>query len=685
MRHILRLNIFSPALFFISFSQNIMADAESMSVLGDIETVSIATGREQPIVTAPAVATVFKADDIKNSGARNLTDLLNMVPGIHVGVSFIHYDPIYAVRGFTSFFNKHILFMIDGIPQEALTFGDRRISIGKIPLDIIERVEINRGPGSALWGADAFSAVVNVITRTKEPKKTSLSISGGSYNTHNARIHAGSNFNDLDLVGAFEYSKTDGHEPTIRQDQQTLLDEQYGTNASLTPDSASTGYEELGMMINLSGKYSQLGVRAYQMNNLGMGIGFTAALDPYGSIDNEGIEAIYRYEYDTNETFNFDATLAYSQSTTNLNNIHFFPPGAFGVFPNGVILNEEHEQDFYRARTTFRYSGFQKHYMSFGVGAEYGQIEVKDESRNYNISNGLFIPTEMHDSSKDPVLGSDNHSRDLQFIYLQDEWKVLPDWSLTLGLRYDDYSDFGAVTSPRAVLVWNTTHLLTTKFLYGRGFRSPTFLETESMHLPALVSNAELQPEKFDQVQLVFEYLSLKGLRSRLNFFYHETDDQIRQQNSGGPGFRPENVGDQTGRGMELEIWWDINHRSKLYSFYAFQDSTDETTGSDAGYSPHHKLFAMLQHEFPGSLFINSKATYVGIRDRIAEDNRSKADTYTFVDILARKVLTKHLEATLEIRNIFDKKTDEAGAGTSFPGDLPLPGRSFYFTFTTGF
>jgi iron complex outermembrane receptor protein len=685
MRHLLILKNIAAALIYISFSQRIVADAESMSVLGDIETVSIATGREQPIVTAPAVATIFKADDIKNSGARNLADLLNMIPGIHVGVSFIHYDPIYSVRGFTSFFNKHILFMIDGIPQEALTFGDRRISIGKIPLDIIERVEISRGPGSALWGADAFSAVVNVVTRTMKPKLTSLSISVGSFNTNNARLHSGSNFNDIDVVGALEYSKTDGHEPTIRQDQQTLLDEQYGTNASLTPDSASTGYEELGMMINLSGKNSQLGLRAYQMNNLGMGIGFTAALDPYGSIDNEGIEAIYQYEYDTNEAFNFDATLAYSQSTTYLNNIHFFPPGAFGEFPDGVILNEEHQQDFFRVRTTLRYSGFQKHYMSFGIGAEHGQIEVKNESRNYNISNGSFVPTEMYDSSNDPVLGSDNLPRDLHFIYLQDEWKVLPDWSLTLGIRYDDYSDFGAVTSPRAVLVWNMTHLLTTKLLYGRGFRSPTFLETESAHLPPLDANAELQAEKFDQIMLVFEYLSLRGLRSRLNFFYHETDDQIRQQNSGGPGYRPENVGDQTGKGMEFEIWWDINHLTKLYFFYAFQDSTDKTTNSDAGYSPHHKFFAMLQHEFSGSLFFNSKVTYVGNRDRIAEDNRSKADTYTFLDVLIRKELTKYLEATLEIRNIFDEETNEAGSGTSFPGDIPLPGRNLYFTFTSNF
>jgi iron complex outermembrane receptor protein len=662
-----------------------VADEESISVFGDIETVSIATGREQPIVTAPAVATVFKADDIKNSGARNLADLLTMVPGIHVGVSSILYDPVYAVRGFTSFFNKHILFMLDGIPQDALTFGDRRISLGKIPLDIIERVEISRGPGSALWGADAFSAVVNIITKTKDPKKTSLAISSGSFDTRNARLISGSSSKEYDIVGAIEYSKTDGHEPTITQDRQSLLDEQFGTDASLAPDSAYTGSEELGTLINISGKHSEFGLRAFQMNNIGMGVGFSASLDPFGAIDNEGFEAKYQYKYDITQSLNFNAALAYSQSTTTLDNIHFFPPGAFGVFPEGVILNEEHQQEILKALSSFQYSGVLNHHISVGFGGEVGEVEVLSESRNYNISNGLITPTAMYDSLSNPVLGEKNQSQNLAFIYLQDEWKILPDWTVTLGVRYDDYSEFGSVTSPRAVFVWNTTPLLTTKFLYGRGFRTPTFIETNSAQLPAIAGNPSLQPETFDQVQLVFDYFPLRSLKSRLDFFYHETDDQIRQQITDNPGYRPENVGDQTGRGVELEIWWDISPRTKLYSFYAFQDSTDRTTNRDAGYSPHHKLFAMLQYEYTHGLFFNSKATYIGNRDRIAEDTRSKADTYTIVDFLVRKELTQHLEATLEIRNIFDEETEEGGIGTAFPGDMPLPGRSFYFTFTGKF
>jgi outer membrane receptor protein involved in Fe transport len=667
------------------FSLPVVAYDEESAIFGDIETVSIATGREQPIVTAPAVASVFKANDIKNSGARNLTDILNMVPGIHIGVATISYSPIYSVRGFSSAFGSNILIMVDGIPQDDLAFSSSVAALEKVPIDIIERVEVSRGPGSALWGANAFSAVVNIITKSEIPDVSKVTVSGGSYDTRNARLLTGTNLFGFDIVAAFEHSNTDGLEPTIARDQQSLLDEQLGTHASLAPGKAATGLEETGVQINLSDEHSKLGLRAYHVVK-DIGIGMAASLDPFGNNENNSLDATYQYNNDINQSFSVGVNLAYSQSDNTLDNLHIFPPGAFGVFPDGVIINEENRQNYTRLNTAFRYSGFQKHYLTLGLGGERDKIEEVNESRNYTLSNGTIIPTEMRDTFSEPILGMTDYSRNLKFVYLQDEWAALPDWNLTWGVRYDDYSDFGSVASQRLVLQWNTTYALTTKLLYGRGYRSPTIMETQSVYLPPLIANPALQPEKLDQVQLVFDYRPLQDIRGRVDLFYHKTDDQIRYQNStSGPTFRPENVGDQIGRGLELELWWNIAARTKLYTYYTYQENIDKTTNKDAGYTPHHKLYAMLQHERPDGWFFSSKVTYVGSRDRIAEDIRSKADTYAFVDLLARKEITHKLEATLEIRNIFNEKAEEAGFGTAFPGDMPLPGRNYYMTFSAGF
>jgi iron complex outermembrane receptor protein len=166
----LRVLLVTP-LIWVSALVEAQPEKEFEETLGDMETVSIATGRSQPIQTAPAVASVITAEDIRNTGARNLIDILNLVPGFFVGSTANQWDPIFAVRGFTSVFNQNVLLMLDGVPQTELVYGDRRIKLGKIPLDIIERVEVIRGPGSALYGADAFTAVVNIITKKSVPER----------------------------------------------------------------------------------------------------------------------------------------------------------------------------------------------------------------------------------------------------------------------------------------------------------------------------------------------------------------------------------------------------------------------------------------------------------------------------------------------------------------------------------
>ena len=162
-------------------------EGEFERTFGDIETVSIATGRSQSLQTAPAVASVITAEQIRDTGARDLIDILRLVPGFYLGRTANPFDPVVAVRGFSSSYNQTVLFMLDGVPQTELVLGDRRTTLGKIPLDLIDRVEVIRGPGSALYGADAYSAVVNIITRREVPEQSQLVLGGGTHATRDVR------------------------------------------------------------------------------------------------------------------------------------------------------------------------------------------------------------------------------------------------------------------------------------------------------------------------------------------------------------------------------------------------------------------------------------------------------------------------------------------------------------------
>ena len=144
-------------------------DEEDLAlVYGDKYTVSIATGAQQPIRRAPAVASVITAEDIRAMGAIDLDDVLASVPGMHVNRSANFYAPLYAVRGVMSQYNPQVLMLQNGIPMTTLFVGSKGNLWGGMPLENVARIEIIRGPGSALYGADAFSGVINIITKTAD-------------------------------------------------------------------------------------------------------------------------------------------------------------------------------------------------------------------------------------------------------------------------------------------------------------------------------------------------------------------------------------------------------------------------------------------------------------------------------------------------------------------------------------
>ena len=152
-------------------------EEEMALVYGDKSMVSIATGSAQPLRRAPSVATVITAEDIQALGAFDLDEVLETVPGLHVSRSPVVYSPIYVIRGIRStVVNPEVLMLVNGIPLTAAYGGDRGLNWGGWPVENIARIEVIRGPGSALYGADAFSGVINIITKTSADIKDTQEI-----------------------------------------------------------------------------------------------------------------------------------------------------------------------------------------------------------------------------------------------------------------------------------------------------------------------------------------------------------------------------------------------------------------------------------------------------------------------------------------------------------------------------
>ena len=144
--------------------EELNSDVDFAGFYGDEDFVSIATGAVQPIAKAPAVASVITAQQIRDIGAKSIDQILETVPGLHISRSPL-YNSMYIFRGINADFNPQVLMLINGIPLTNLFQGDRNLVWTGMPVEAVERIEVIRGPGSALYGADAFAGVINIVTK----------------------------------------------------------------------------------------------------------------------------------------------------------------------------------------------------------------------------------------------------------------------------------------------------------------------------------------------------------------------------------------------------------------------------------------------------------------------------------------------------------------------------------------
>jgi outer membrane receptor protein involved in Fe transport len=178
------------------------------------EEVEIASLKPQSVEEAPGIVSVITAQQIKDMGARNLNDVLKTVPGFQFAIpSPQYYAETYIVRGLKQTDNTRILVMMDGVPLNDAYYGQSFLNWGDMPLNNVKRIEIIRGPGSALYGTYAFLAVINIITnKAEDVNGVELSAEGGSWNTKHFYTLAGKQFGDFSLSGYVDYIKSDGYD-----------------------------------------------------------------------------------------------------------------------------------------------------------------------------------------------------------------------------------------------------------------------------------------------------------------------------------------------------------------------------------------------------------------------------------------------------------------------------------------
>ncbi len=579
--------------------------------------VSISTYSKQQMSKAPSVVSLITAEDIRATGATNLMEFA--------------FRPLVTLRGAPG---NNVLLMVNGAPVRDLLWSNGIYWKG-LPASIIERIEIIRGPGSALFGADASAGVINVITHTAAAiTHGEAGLRAGSYDSQAGWLRHGGSWNGLDVGLTAELSTTDGHRPTISPDRN-------GDTGK-----ANYAWDNQDLRFSLAGGYWRLLADYQRLDDVGTGLNGAGVLDPLNASDSRQYGLALHYD---NPRFAQDWGL---NAVARYRDVKYSSGNGFITLapPTREYLDASERQ----AGLEFSglYTGLRGHALRIGGGGAWNETYGV---RQVNSPNPAYpIPEQSR--------------RDL-YLYVQDVWSLAEDWELTAGLRYDEFSDFGNATTPRLALVWQTSERLTSKLLYGEAFRAPSYQELY-FQTASNTPNPDLEPERSQTWELAFDYLASDRLKLGLNLYRFKRTDLIS-----GAGGTFQNLGSFTVRGLELEARWQASP-SLLFAGNLTLLDQDDSPAEDVNV-PDEALHLRMDWAFRPRWAWDVQAHWFGRRSLPAGDPRDELGSYSLVDTTLRYRHDRNWEFAVSLRNLLDEDAYDYSS-RNLPNNLPLPERNFY-------
>jgi outer membrane receptor protein involved in Fe transport len=608
--------------------------------------VSVASLAAESFVDAPSSVTVFTRPEIRALGVRTIEELLNFVPGMRSVRTASRSAYAVGARGRNSAqLSNDILFLVNGqrlnddFSGAALLFN-RFLATGNV-----QQVEVIRGPGSALYGSNAFLGVVNIVTAvdlneayvgaaSHDGLEGSVAVSGGD-----ERYHA-----SLFLSGARD-SGEDYTDPTSPAGN-TISDPRRAFTAYATLETAA---------LRVDARHAQFTADEFYVFRVTPG----NAVNEYSAQDSSVALSYALLDAD-------DQQLKLSGGWRRIDNEGLgqppVPTRAAQPFLGGPVVRLT---EYHAALDGSRQFG-QRHHL-FG-GLEYRSTKF---DKLVNQSNYGLPPTVYYGGVIETLpFGPQGESRDILGAYLQDKIRLTEELRATLGVRFDHYSDFGSAISPRAALVYRVAADSTLKLMYGQAFRAPTVSELELINSPTSVGNPDLRPEKIRTLELAWlqefgpAQLTVTGYYSRLK-------DQIIRVPVGGADPRLTFANGDTAdlSGVELELGADLTPTLTLRAAYAH--AFELVTGPQT--MPRNSASLIVNHRY-GQLNSNLSVVY-----------RSAIDTGTPTP----ERLDESWEANLNLRyqlpgvtllgSIYNLTDEDTGdfTQTDIPGGSPIRGRSY--------
>ncbi len=524
------------------------------TVIENPAVIVTASKKAQSFQDVPNSVSLISLKEIERRNKTYLDELLEYTPGVYLMEGDVN---IRGSSGFSLGAGSRVLLLIDGIPMMPGDSGDIKWDI--IPLSQIERVEIIKGAGSALYGSHALGGVINIITKEPGLKPlTSVQISSGMYD--------------------------EPYHPEWKWTDDLL----YFTQVDVTH---TRSWDKAGLLLSAGRKQST----GYQQN---------------GDFES------YNFVGKLNYKFNAQSTLTIQSNVTrgdygeiflwrNQNDVYQMPVPAVGDWTdsnkfswNMVYRQLVNPQFTYKIRTSYFHNNFEHHHHDnndfskankFGTEIQADYIPNKKHTLTFGFE-GIF------DNTNSAVWG--NHDGFILAGYVQDEISLIPKITMTMGARFDHHSvDTGEEDNqfnPKLGLNFKPTLLTTVRASVGRGFRAPTMAEMFTETFTAgfkVIRNPNLKAESAWSYEIGINQILNQHFIFDLAFFHNDYKNFIEPEPDIYQTVQFTNVANARIRGVEFTGQASLFNRKLALNFgYTYMDPVDKSTGEYLAYRPRHLL-----------------------------------------------------------------------------------------------
>jgi iron complex outermembrane receptor protein len=618
---------------------------EELSTL-KVEVVSSASKFAQEVTHAPASISIVTAEEMRRLGHRTLKDVLDSVRGLYTSDDR-NYSYV-GVRGFArpGDYNTRMLLLIDGHRINDPVYDQARIGEDMlVDIESIDRVEIIRGPGSSLYGTNAFFGVVNIITRTgRQQDGVRVDVDRASLDMWRGRASVGHRFdNGADLYLAGSVQRADGY-------------------AALYYPEFDTAQTNFGTARNLDGEEAQRLFGAFSIGNFTLrgAYGDRAKQVPTGAYDT--IFGDPRFETRDTQSF-LDASYgrALGRGWTGLARLEYNRYTYTGGYPTPgpdetpLFFQDSTHVDWLTGELTMNRRLSTRHLLTLGM-----------ESRQALRQSQLYFDQfEVHldDSTRTSSWGA----------YVQDEFRVLPKLLINGGARFDHFGSFGSEIAPRIALIYHPVHGTGFKLLHGRAFRAPNAYE--HYYYAAQAAAAELQPETITTTEGIWEQYVGHHLRSSVSMFQSNLSNLITQSSVDGSDsdLYFANMNRARARGVEGELEGRWSGALARVS-HAFVTTRDADTGLTLTNAPRNVTKLSIIVPLARQASIGVEGQFLG--ERFTLDRETLPATF----LANLRVVSGHwlpyAQFSLSVHNVFDRAYQMPGAEEHRQQALPQNGRT---------